>query len=99
MHRYCEQSTTFQLIVAYQDGLDRGIRRAQHVMKKPQVFGGRSKTQYVRHRRWLPMTQSLQRNLKFTGQVEKRKPPREFSMTDIEVQLQQVSAKIPRKHE
>ena len=76
-----------------------GYKACQTCNEESPSARGRSKIQYVGHRRWLPMTHSLRRNLKFNCQVEKRKPPREFSTTDIEVQLQRVSVKIPGKHE
>ena len=59
---------------------------------------GRSKTQYVGHRRWLPMNHAFRKNLKFNGHVEKRRPPVQLTTTDILLQLQQVADKTPGKH-
>ncbi|KAL5548417.1 hypothetical protein UlMin_003648 [Ulmus minor] len=56
------------------------------------------KTVYFGHRRFLPSTHRWRSNLDFDGLIERKRPPRRFSLVDIMDQLRRVKTTIPGKH-
>ncbi|XP_024028689.1 uncharacterized protein LOC112093778 [Morus notabilis] len=58
-----------------------------------------SKTCFVGHRQWLPIKNGVRKTKKFDGKVEKLPPPARKSVHQILAQLQNVSLRLPGKHE